>query len=480
MTRRRRIPFLFLCILSTFLFFWPAPPPAQAAPQLHLPTPVGETWSILQGFYCGTHVGTQSRSLDLVNLSGVTRGAPVRAAATGTTFVWQGSTGTLILSHGGGYYTMYTHMQNPITTRSGLRVRQGQVIGQVGSAGTTVPHLHFLFFYAPDRGAYQRTPLELDFADGYSFHDTAGCSQHIGETVVARENPDETPPTIAFETDVQPDTWYCEDKRIAFHVDDDQWVRGFSQSFDQAPPDNTPTFEAEDGYMQLSWAGEGIHTFYVQAWDASGHQTLVPFGPIGYDTTAPTFQIPDSLPRQTYQLDAANQSVSLSWPSASDGDGSGIAGYHVYLGTDPNGTSDQVSDDATTVVNGVTPGCYLLRVQAFDRACGTSEWTTLQEVLVTDQAGQSSSSVCASNNQPASTDKSTPASTSEPLTTPTPEPTEQSAQPVKTPVPPILPAVASPTPTVTATATEAALGAPEEKSATTTPEKPSGSWPSFP
>lgn len=352
---------------------------AARPPQLWLPTPVGETWQILQGFYCGSHVGRQSRSLDFVNLSGPTSGAPARAAADGTTFVWEGRTGTLILSHGNGYYTLYSHLRTVITTRPGLAVRQGDQIGTVGAVNTDIPHLHFNFFYAPDSGAYNRTLLELDFADGYSFRDTSGCNQHRGATVVARAAVDTTPPGVSFTSSAQPGQWHCADQRIEFQVADDRRVQGFSQAFNRDPGGVQPDFLSTIGYFQLAWAGEGMHTFYVRAWDASGQQTLATFGPIGYDATAPGFALPPNPPTATY---AAHSPFTVVWTPASDGAGSGVAGYHLYLGSDPNGVSDWFSPEAQVRIDGLAPGSYLLRAQAFDRACGKSAWVTVQQIIV--------------------------------------------------------------------------------------------------
>lgn len=73
-------------------------------------------------------------------------GTPVFAAGDGTvTFAgWRGDYGrTVMIRHAGGYDTLYAHL-SAITVRPGGRVRQGQVIGRVGSTGlATGPHLHF-------------------------------------------------------------------------------------------------------------------------------------------------------------------------------------------------------------------------------------------------------------------------------------------------------------------------------------------------
>ncbi len=395
-----------LLILATF---GPSPQPAYAnGPDLWLPTPVGQRWQILQGFQCGSHVGTQSRSLDLINLDGSTSGAPVRAAADGSTFVWEGSTGTLIIAHGGGYYTMYTHLRQVITTRRGLPVQRGDVIGQAGSVGTGVPHLHFTYFYAPDASAYNRTSLELNFGDGYNLTDTSGCNQHRGNILVARDEPDTIPPDVHFRSDAQPETWYCEDMRVDFDIEDDRRVEGFSQAFDRDPGGDTPEFEGDTGYVQISWEGDGTRTLYVRAWDVSGQQTLKTFGPIGYDATPPTFTDAEPLPKRTYP---AGETLKLTWNAASDGTGSGIAGYKLYLGSDPQGTSDWFSDQPHVKVEGLEPGTYLLRGQALDRSCHASEWVTLQQIIISDSADSDESVPTETESAPASTPIATPEAT---------------------------------------------------------------------
>jgi murein DD-endopeptidase MepM/ murein hydrolase activator NlpD len=78
------------------------------------------------------------------------RGTPIRAAGDGKV-VHKGTKGgygrTVIIQHGGRYSTLYAHMNS---YRRGIyvgkRVKQGQVIGYVGSSGrATGPHLHYEF-----------------------------------------------------------------------------------------------------------------------------------------------------------------------------------------------------------------------------------------------------------------------------------------------------------------------------------------------
>ena len=75
-----------------------------------------------------------------------TFGSPIKAAADGRVVSagWHGGYGRLVaIVHGGGIETLYGHMSQ-IAARPGEMVRQGQVIGYVGSSGlSTGPHLHY-------------------------------------------------------------------------------------------------------------------------------------------------------------------------------------------------------------------------------------------------------------------------------------------------------------------------------------------------
>jgi murein DD-endopeptidase MepM/ murein hydrolase activator NlpD len=73
-------------------------------------------------------------------------GTPILAATNGRVSAagWAGGYGRQVrLSHGGGLLTSYSHMSR-IVVQPGTAVRQGQVIGYVGSTGlSTGPHLHY-------------------------------------------------------------------------------------------------------------------------------------------------------------------------------------------------------------------------------------------------------------------------------------------------------------------------------------------------
>ncbi|MGI9118721.1 MAG: murein hydrolase activator EnvC family protein [Acidimicrobiales bacterium] len=73
-------------------------------------------------------------------------GTPIWATKDGTVIfsgVQSGYGNVIILSHGGGLTTLYGH-QSRLAASNGQEVRQGEVIGFVGSTGrSTGPHVHF-------------------------------------------------------------------------------------------------------------------------------------------------------------------------------------------------------------------------------------------------------------------------------------------------------------------------------------------------
>jgi murein DD-endopeptidase MepM/ murein hydrolase activator NlpD len=73
-------------------------------------------------------------------------GTPILAATDGRVAAagWAGGYGNQVrIAHAGGLVTSYSHMSR-IVARPGSQIRQGQVIGYVGSTGlSTGPHLHY-------------------------------------------------------------------------------------------------------------------------------------------------------------------------------------------------------------------------------------------------------------------------------------------------------------------------------------------------
>ena len=94
-------------------------------------------------------------------------GTPIMAAGEGTVTRAgpYSSYGNYVrIRHGDGYETSYAHMSRFARgVRAGMRVRQGQIIGYVGSTGrSTGPHLH----YEVMRRGQQINPMSLRVANG--------------------------------------------------------------------------------------------------------------------------------------------------------------------------------------------------------------------------------------------------------------------------------------------------------------------------
>lgn len=92
---------------------------------------------------------------------GAGNGTPIMAAGDArVSFVgWKGGYGrTVVLDHGKGYTTLYAHMSRFGKYKPGQRIKQGTVIGYVGSSGlATGPHLHYEFRV----GGVHRNPLKV-------------------------------------------------------------------------------------------------------------------------------------------------------------------------------------------------------------------------------------------------------------------------------------------------------------------------------
>lgn len=93
---------------------------------------------------------------------GAPSGAPVYAATDGVVVMAgrAGGCGNAVkINHGGNLATRYCHMSR-LATSSGARVRQGQIIGYVGSTGlSTGPHLHYELY----RNGSVVNPLSVKF-----------------------------------------------------------------------------------------------------------------------------------------------------------------------------------------------------------------------------------------------------------------------------------------------------------------------------
>ena len=91
-------------------------------------------------------------------------GTPIKASGDGKV-IWLGTKGgygrTIILQHAGIYTTLYAHMSKYNSkVKKGSRVKQGQIIGYIGSSGlVTGPHLHYEFRV----NGVHKNPLKVKF-----------------------------------------------------------------------------------------------------------------------------------------------------------------------------------------------------------------------------------------------------------------------------------------------------------------------------
>ena len=88
------------------------------------------------------NVSTGHRAIDYAASSGT----PIRSVGDGTISfaAWNGAYGNMVkVRHNGTYSTNYGHMSK-IAVSTGTKVKQGDIIGYVGSTGfSTGPHLHY-------------------------------------------------------------------------------------------------------------------------------------------------------------------------------------------------------------------------------------------------------------------------------------------------------------------------------------------------
>ena len=95
------------------------------------------------------------------------RGTPIKATGDGKVFLAGRNGGygnTVIIQHGNTYRTLYGHMQGFAKgVRTGSSVKQGQVIGYIGTTGlSTGPHLHYEIW----RGGRRINPAGVKTQEG--------------------------------------------------------------------------------------------------------------------------------------------------------------------------------------------------------------------------------------------------------------------------------------------------------------------------
>lgn len=132
-------------------------------------------WPTNSGYTISSNYGyridpfTRRRNLHYgIDISGTGYGSPVYAVNNGTivTATCHYSYGNyVVINHNNGYYTLYAHMSRfNKSTKVGVNVTRGQIIGYVGQTGSaTGPHLHFEAYVGgePWKGGTRINPWTL-------------------------------------------------------------------------------------------------------------------------------------------------------------------------------------------------------------------------------------------------------------------------------------------------------------------------------
>lgn len=92
------------------------------------------------------------------------KGTPIYATGNGTVTTAENGSGYgnhIVINHGYGYSSLYAHMSK-MACRPGKKVKRGELIGYVGSTGTsTAPHVH----YEVIKGERKVNPINYFFND---------------------------------------------------------------------------------------------------------------------------------------------------------------------------------------------------------------------------------------------------------------------------------------------------------------------------
>ncbi len=121
------------------------------------------------------------------------RGTPIYAAGNGTVQYAgrKGAYGNFVLiRHNADYSTAYAHMKR-VNTAKGRRVKQGQIIGYVGTTGrSTGPHLH----YEIRRAGRQVNPLRVKMPSGQKLKGAELANFQATRATIERQYAQQTPP----------------------------------------------------------------------------------------------------------------------------------------------------------------------------------------------------------------------------------------------------------------------------------------------
>ncbi|RLJ07139.1 MAG: hypothetical protein DRP16_04040, partial [Candidatus Aenigmatarchaeota archaeon] len=202
---------------------------------------------------------------------------------------------------------------------------------------------------------------------------------------------------------INDDTWQNSDDTPYFEwsgaTDATSGVSGYSVYWGTDPNGEPGTTQEQSSvsYGEVSSAGEGVFYLRLRTFDVAGNyssaQTVFTFK---YDATAPsnpsapascwdssskTTPISDNTPQNS------DDTPYFEWSGATDAT-SGVSGYSVYWGTDPNGEPGTTQEQSNASYDVTTPtgnATYYLRVRTFDNTGNYSSPLTLFTFIYDNQ-----------------------------------------------------------------------------------------------
>jgi murein DD-endopeptidase MepM/ murein hydrolase activator NlpD len=327
--------------------------------------------------------------------------------------------GTYVLSH---YHHMGHGSTSYVTVNVGDWVEQGNLIGYQGDypePTTSGVHLHFAVaeMDRPFLDEYTSWGIRCERSDLWYEFGGADCPVpnpnpavgvnpesgtylgslpgYVTETCSDTVNQSPNPPPLE-------------------NPNDGDWISSRSMTLswrDGGDPDNKPNsfrdynvvvwdnsgWRAEQGwpvgvfYTATSWEltvpRDGTYYWHVRAGDGDLASNWSETRSFGVDTTSPTnpTAADSSCDAQNGVWQNTCDDPNFTWSGATDAT-SGVAGYQVYWGADPNGTTTFWTTSPGHNPPAVSTGTYYLRVRTKDRVGNWSNWKTLYTFRYDDLA----------------------------------------------------------------------------------------------
>ncbi len=294
------------------------------------------------------------------------------------------------IRHSDNTYAYYSHIgRNQALVSVGQNVIQGQPLAmsdQIGNscgsgscvAGTCTisgcgstctatsgcrpgAHLHFHV----QNSAGQRLYITFDDVGAI-----VGCQSYT-----SGNNPDSIPPTSSASLfgAAGENSWYTSAVQVTLSASDNSGGSGVKLTQYRIDAGDWQNYAGA-----FSVSGDGGHTVYYRSQDNAGNWETEKSTTFKIDTTAPTNATSAAsgcaATHNTWQ-NVCND-PAFTWSGAADAT-SGLAGYQVYWGSDPNGASATWVTSAAYDAAAASEGVTYLGVRTKDNAGNWSGWTTL-------------------------------------------------------------------------------------------------------